>query len=118
MGEPVRIVDLARQMIGERDIPIVYSGIRPGEKLVEQLAYADETLTPTRIPGVSSAPMARTPVGELVEALRCGQYEWAGQFIQRPRARVPGHGSMVADWPLTSPRTCYRSGLWRPVRRP
>ena len=96
MGEPVRIVDLARQMIGERDIPIVYSGIRPGEKLVEQLAYPDETLTPTRIPGVSSAPMARTPVGELVEALHCGQYEWAGQFI---RALVPEYRGTDPWWP-------------------
>jgi FlaA1/EpsC-like NDP-sugar epimerase len=45
MGEPVRIADVARQMIeasGHRDITIEYSGLRPGEKLHEVLASPDE----------------------------------------------------------------------------
>ena len=50
MGAPVRIADLARQMIrlaGKRpdiDIPIRYVGLRPGEKLHEELLHARETL--------------------------------------------------------------------------
>jgi FlaA1/EpsC-like NDP-sugar epimerase len=49
MGEPVRIVDLARDMIllsGLRcpeDIEIVFTGVRPGEKLAEELFYPQET---------------------------------------------------------------------------
>ena len=48
MGEPVKIVDLAKKMIKlsgytEGDIPIVETGIRPGEKLYEEL-LADESL--------------------------------------------------------------------------
>jgi len=45
MGQPVKIVDLARdvvQLSGARDIEIVFSGIRPGEKLYEELLTAGE----------------------------------------------------------------------------
>ena len=54
MGEPVRIQDLARKLIllsGLRpdiDIRIEYSGIRPGEKLFEELSCADENTVPTK----------------------------------------------------------------------
>ena len=52
MGEPVRIVDLARDLIRlsglepDRDIEIRYTGLRPGEKLFEELFGADESLRP------------------------------------------------------------------------
>lgn len=52
MGEPIRIIDLARQMIAmaglvpERDIRIVVTGLRPGEKLNEELVSEDEQVTP------------------------------------------------------------------------
>jgi len=58
MGEPVKIVDLARQMItlsGFRpgaDIDIVFSGMRPGEKLFEELRTAGEDIEPTVHPKV------------------------------------------------------------------
>lgn len=53
MGEPVKIVDLAKQMItlsgfrpGE-DIDIVFTGVRPGEKLFEELRTESENIEPT-----------------------------------------------------------------------
>ena len=58
MGEPVRIVDLARTMIalsGKRpdiDIPIVFTGLRPGEKLFEELFEQDEATLPSGADGV------------------------------------------------------------------
>jgi O-antigen biosynthesis protein WbqV len=58
MGEPVKIIDLARQMIRlaglepERDIEIKITGLRPGEKLTEQLFHAGEGTEPTRYSGV------------------------------------------------------------------
>jgi FlaA1/EpsC-like NDP-sugar epimerase len=55
MGEPVRITDLAGEMIrlsgfNANDIRIVYSGLRPGEKLYEEPLAADENSLPTPHP--------------------------------------------------------------------
>ena len=54
MGEPVRIDDLARKMIKlsgfepDVDIPVVYTGLRPGEKLYEELLLSGEGMQKTR----------------------------------------------------------------------
>jgi len=54
MGEPVRILDLAKEMIRlcglepDRDIPIVFTGKRPGEKLFEELLTAEEGTAATK----------------------------------------------------------------------
>jgi FlaA1/EpsC-like NDP-sugar epimerase len=52
MGEPVRIVDLARTLIRlsgktEKDVEIIFTGLRPGEKLYEELFYEDEQIFAT-----------------------------------------------------------------------
>jgi FlaA1/EpsC-like NDP-sugar epimerase len=58
MGKPIRIVDLARRMIqlsgfeADRDIEIQYVGLRPGEKLFEEIQGAGESYSPTAHPRV------------------------------------------------------------------
>jgi O-antigen biosynthesis protein WbqV len=58
MGEPVKILDLARRMIRlaglepDRDVDILVTGLRPGERLKEVLEYFGEDLRETSIPGV------------------------------------------------------------------
>jgi FlaA1/EpsC-like NDP-sugar epimerase len=49
MGEPVRIVDLAENMISQAgyrpyvDIPIIFTGVRPGEKLFEEIDVSEKS---------------------------------------------------------------------------
>ncbi|MEO1525487.1 MAG: nucleoside-diphosphate sugar epimerase/dehydratase [Planctomycetota bacterium] len=57
MGKPVRIVDLAKDLIRlsglpENAIDIVYSGVRPGEKMHEELADNDADISPTSHPKI------------------------------------------------------------------
>ena len=61
MGEPVRIVDLAQQMIRlagripGRDVTIEFTGLRPGEKLHEELFHDAESAVPTANPALRLA---------------------------------------------------------------
>jgi FlaA1/EpsC-like NDP-sugar epimerase len=66
MGEPVRIVDLARTMIrlaghSERDIRIEFTGLRPGEKLYEELLADGDATVPTAVPRLRLAKLRQAP---------------------------------------------------------
>jgi FlaA1/EpsC-like NDP-sugar epimerase len=63
MGEPVRIVDLARNMIrlsgySESEISIEFTGLRPGEKLYEELLADSESTRPTHHPKIRVAKVS------------------------------------------------------------
>ncbi|HJQ57919.1 MAG TPA: nucleoside-diphosphate sugar epimerase/dehydratase [Vineibacter sp.] len=66
MGSPVKIADLARQMIRlaglqpEKDVMVKFTGLRPGEKLFEEVFHVDEQIEPTAVPRVNVAS-PRTP---------------------------------------------------------
>ena len=88
MGEPVKIVDLARQMIrlaGYRpghDIKIEFTGLRPGEKLFEEILTSAEAPTRTSADGVFLASprvidyaLINRALGEMETAARAGDTE-------------------------------------------
>lgn len=64
MGDPVKIVDLARDMIHllgkepDGDIPIVFTGLRPGEKLFEDILTAEEGTFATKLDRIHVARMS------------------------------------------------------------
>ncbi len=87
MGEPIRILDLARQMIRlagltpGKDVEIVFTGLRPGEKLTEELFHDQEPLAPT---GHPSLRLAAPRVANL-ELLARGLDELAAAAAARDR---------------------------------
>jgi FlaA1/EpsC-like NDP-sugar epimerase len=76
MGEPVKIVDLARQMIRlaglrpEEDVAIRFTGLRPGEKLFEELFHGSEKPEPTGHEGLLMATPRLVDVRLVAAALR------------------------------------------------
>ena len=75
MGEPVKILDLAKEAIRlsglkpDTDIQIAFTGIRPGEKLTEQLQIDSEQLAKTRHPKIFIGQIYHFPTETVCQAL-------------------------------------------------
>jgi len=95
MGEPVRIVDLARDMIrlsgrGEHEIGVRFTGLRPGEKLYEELIADTDTTLPTPVQRLRIARLGNVAADEELVAwlLQTGEsrtwsHETVAQGLQR-----------------------------------
>ncbi|HEY1921511.1 MAG TPA: nucleoside-diphosphate sugar epimerase/dehydratase [Tepidisphaeraceae bacterium] len=76
MGEPIKILSLAKEMIRRRglkpdkDIAIEFTGIRPGEKLYEELACENEQTRPTSHPKIRVWQLARATQNQIEEMLK------------------------------------------------
>ncbi|MGE5383972.1 MAG: polysaccharide biosynthesis protein [Omnitrophica WOR_2 bacterium] len=75
MGKPVKIADLAFNMIRlsglepNKDIKIIYTGLRPGEKLYEELLYDKEKGQPTHHPKISIAKVRYNRLQDVLDSL-------------------------------------------------
>ena len=110
MGEPVRIIDLARDLarLAGRDpdsVPIEYIGLRPGEKLHEVLFYDAESVEPTEHPKVLRArdrvpyPTEIDVLGELdalVAVSATGDHEAARTALAATLARLQPPAEVMA----------------------
>ncbi|WP_137127045.1 nucleoside-diphosphate sugar epimerase/dehydratase [Roseomonas sp. HF4] len=101
MGEAVKIVDLARRMIRlaglrpEEDVEIRFTGLRPGEKLFEELFHGKEAPRPTAYPGLlvatprtADAALVGRAIDEIAAAARNGN----------PRAALQQLGRLVPEF--------------------
>jgi O-antigen biosynthesis protein WbqV len=101
MGKPVKIVDLARRMIRlaglrpEEDVEIRFTGLRPGEKLYEELFHGQEPPRPTQFRGLLVAtPRTADPalVGRAIDEIA------ASARAGNPRAALAQLGRLVPEF--------------------
>lgn len=109
MGEPIKIVDLAKDLIQlsgftEQEVEIVFSGVRPGEKLYEELSTLHENAEKTRHPKImigttqadslALAAAALTELGEVTKQADVGELRAALKKIVPeyvlPNSDAPG----------------------------
>jgi FlaA1/EpsC-like NDP-sugar epimerase len=75
MGEPIKILDLAKEMIKlsgfepDKDIPIVFTGTRPGEKLFEEILTAEEGTISTKNQKIFIAKLSEVDENKLNQGL-------------------------------------------------
>jgi FlaA1/EpsC-like NDP-sugar epimerase len=75
MGEPIKILDLAKEMIKlsgfepDKDIPIVFTGVRPGEKFFEEILSAEEGTITTQNERIFIAKLSRIDENKLNQSL-------------------------------------------------
>lgn len=99
MGEPVLILDLVKNLIKlsgyepELDIPIRFTGIRPGEKLTESLYCEQEQIVPTSHKRIYKVPLVKCcfkNLEELLEIFSRESFLFAGETIKQHLNRVVG----------------------------
>ncbi len=111
MGEPIRILDLARMMIAlagrvaETDVPIVFTGLRPGEKLDEQLMTEEEAARSREVRPKVRAVQSEPPPADLAERIaRLAALADAGAregVLEALRQPVPGFAPSRAGLPAS-----------------
>jgi len=121
MGEPVKISYLAEQLIrlsGKKpneDIQIVYTGLRPGEKLYEELFHESEQLQPTSHPMILQARSRSMEFVQLVQNFNtmeqvCGQGD-DEQLFSLLGKLVPEHQAKRIEAPVAATPDHKKAGM-------
>ena len=110
MGKSVRIVDLARKMIRlsgltvENDIPIRFTGLRPGEKLYEELLNQKENTLPTHHPLILTARVMETdPVimeTEIGKLIGMAEHATDMDLVRKMKQIVPEYKSQSSVYEI------------------
>jgi FlaA1/EpsC-like NDP-sugar epimerase len=114
MGKPIKIVDVAkklRALYGRRDIPIVFTGLREGEKLSEVLYSTTETRHPTefgKVFSVHSRYHTSQNVFDWVEQLSSHLYDLDDEDIGREIHQFVAN----ANSEQITPTSGYLPALW------
>ncbi len=113
MGEPIRLLDVARDLIrlsGFRpdEVPITFIGLRPGEKLDEELVGQDEVAGPSQVESVMQVRSGRAPHGPWLSSQirgleRSALRGDAHAVMAQLRAIVPEFASAVTAPAIASP---------------
>jgi len=109
MGKPVKILDLAKEMIKlsgfepDKDIPIVFSGVRPGEKLFEEMLTAEEGTLATEHQKIFKAKLSkineqklRNELGKLKKSVRGSDQEKIMNILKK---LIPSYGQNKPNKP-------------------
>lgn len=113
MGEPVRIMDLAEDMIRlsglepHQDIDIAFSGVRPGEKLFEELGFDSEAMDKTGHPKIYQGklkPLSTDQVQAGLQNLRpCRSSQSRAEVMEALRELVPELQADARERPVLPP---------------
>ena len=103
MGEPIKIVDLAKEMIRlsgfepDKDIPIVFTNPRPGEKLFEEILTAEEETIKTKQQSIFMANLSPTEFSQiqacLAELQRAVERQSRQEIIYALKKLIPSYRS-------------------------
>ncbi|MEO8752687.1 MAG: polysaccharide biosynthesis protein, partial [Casimicrobiaceae bacterium] len=124
MGEPVRIVDLARDLIklsgaDPEKIAVVFTGLRPGEKLFEEVLATEEASRPTSHPKLRIGEARKAnhdAVGQMVAWCESDRVADDAEVRARLKAWIPEYappaGAPVQPIPATTPVSNVRKLRW------
>jgi FlaA1/EpsC-like NDP-sugar epimerase len=124
MGEPIKIIDLAESLVRARglrpgaDIEIIYTGLRPGERLHEDLLAPDEGSRPTQDPAImevisphaSSAEDLEWTITRLGDLAREGRADELVRALKTAVAEGPGRRPAEEPAPPRRAQTTWKAG--------